>query len=148
MLQILCWIDSEDFYYLNSLNEKGQALDYYAYVFEVEGGAEGIGMSTVRLLVFEIISAKIAVAFVTPKNFKPEKDIRLRFTCHEKPSDDVPVEFKLSDEIKKANYMGDDLEKIEYIGYTLEKFYQGNDAKFYLHDLRPPEEQQLGQQGG
>lgn len=142
MLQILCWVDSEDYWYLNSLNEKGQAVDYYAYTFEVGGGTEGIGNSIVRLLIFEIINAKMSVGFATPKNFQPQKDIRLRFVCHESPSKDIPIDFKLSDEVKKASYMGDDLEKIEYIGYTLEKFYHEKDAKFYLHDLRPPRERE------
>ena len=147
MLQIMCWVDSEDYWYLHSMNEKNQSLDYYGYTFEVEGGTEGIGASSVKLIIVEFISAKMAVGFVLPKNFKLEdKDLRLRFISHESPSEDIPVECKLSDEVKRASYMGDDQEKIEYIGFTLEKFYEGNNAKFYLHDLRPPSEQQ-GQQG-
>ncbi len=142
MLQILCWVDTEDYLYLQSMNEKNQTLNYYAYTFEVEGGTEGIGTSVIRLLVVEFISAKMAVGFVLPKNFAMEsRDLTLRFVSPENPSKDIPIECKVSDEIKKASYMGDDQEKIEYIGFTLEKFYENNNAKFYLHDLRPPTEQ-------
>lgn len=141
MLQIMCWVDSEDYWYLHSLNEKNQSLEYYGYRFEVEGGTEGIGTSSVRLLIVEFISAKMALGFVTPKDFKLEKpDLTLRFISHEQPTTDVPVQCKISDEVKRASYMGDDQEKIEYIGFTLEKFYESHNAKFYLHDLRPPAE--------
>jgi len=139
MLQIMCWIDSEDYWYLHSLNEKNESLEYYGYRFEVEGGTEGIGSSSVRLLIVEFISAKMALGFVTPKDFKLEKpDLTLRFISHEEPTKDVPVQCKISEEVKRASYMGDDQEKIEYIGFTLEKFYESHNAKFYLHDLRPP----------
>lgn len=142
MLQIMCWVDSEDYWYLHSLNEKNQSLEYYGYRFEVEGGTEGIGTSSVRLLIVEFISAKMAIGFVIPKDFKLEKpDVTLRFISHEQPTNDVPVPCRISDEVKRASYMGDDQEKIEYIGLTLEKFYESHNAKFYLHDLRPPTEQ-------
>lgn len=146
MLQIMCWVDSEDYWYLNSINEKNESLDFYAYKFVVEGGREGMGSGAVKILVVELISAKIAVAFVIANDFKLEKDITLRFICHESPSKDIAVECKMSEEVKKASYMGNDLEKIEYIGFTLEKFYENNNAKFYLNDLRPPSDQ--GEQGG
>ena len=141
MLQIMCWVDSEDYWYLHSLNERNESLEYYGYRFEVEGGTEGIGTSSIRLLIVEFISAKMALGFVTPKDFKLEKpDLTLRFISHEQPTADVPVQCKISDEVKRASYMGDDQEKIEYIGFTLEKFYESHNAKFYLHDLRPPAE--------
>lgn len=139
MLQIMCWIDSEDYWYLHSLNERNESLEYYGYRFEIEGGTEGIGTSSVRLLIVEFISAKMALGFVTPKDFQLEKpDLTLRFISHEEPTKDVPVQCKISEEVKRASYMGDDQEKIEYIGFTLEKFYESHNAKFYLHDLRPP----------
>lgn len=142
MLQIMCWVDSEDYWYLHSMHEKNQALDYYGYTFVVEGGTEGIGTSTVRLLIFELISAKMTVGFIVPDNLKLEdRDFTLRFISHDSPSQDIPIKCKLSDEVKRTTYMGDAQEKIEYIGFTLEKFYEGNHVKFYLHDLRPPSEQ-------
>ena len=146
MLQILCMVDAEDYWQLNSYNEGGKAVNYYGYVFEVEGGREGMGTSSIRLLVFEIIDLKMSIGFVTPNDLKLEKEFRLLFVANDSPTKEIPVECKLSDEIKKAAYMGDDLEKIEYIGFTLEKFYDDNNAKFYLHDLRPPAENQ-GQEG-
>lgn len=142
MLQIMCWVDSEDYWFLHSLNEKNQSLEYYGYRFEVEGGTEGIGISSVRLLIVEFISAKMAIGFVTPKDFKLEDpDLTLRFISDDQPTKDVPVQCKISEEVKRASYMGNDQEKIEYIGFTLEKFYEGHNAKFYLHDLRPSTEQ-------
>ena len=141
MLQIMCWVDSEDYWHLHSLNETNQNLDYYGYRFEVEGGKEVTGTSVVRLLIVEFISAKMTVGFVTPGNLKMEdSDLTLRFISHEEPTKDVPVKCKISNETKRASYMGDDQEKIEYIGFTLEKFYESHNAKFYLHDLRPASE--------
>jgi len=137
MLQIMCWVDSEDYWYLNSMNEKKESIDFYTYRFVVEGGGEGMGSSAVTILVSEFINAKMAVGFVIPNDFELDKDITFRFICNDSPSKDIAVECKLSDEVKKASYMGDDLEKIEYIGFTLEKFYEGHNAKFYLNDLRP-----------
>ncbi len=141
MLQIMCWVDSEDYGYLNSMNEKKEAIDFYAYRFVVEGGGEGMGSSAVNLLVAEFVNAKMAVGFVIANDFKLDKDITFRFVCNDSPSNDIAVETKLSDEVKKATYMGNDLEKIEYIGFTLEKFYEGHNAKFYLNDLRPRSEE-------
>jgi hypothetical protein len=135
-------VDAEDYWQLNSYNEKGSTVNYYGYLFDVEGGKEGMGSSVVRLLVFEFIDVKMAVGFVLPKDLKIEKEFRLLFIANDSPTKEVPIECKLSDEIKKASYMGDDLEKIEYMGFTLEKFYDENNAKFYLHDLRPPVESQ------
>lgn len=142
MLQILCMVDAEDYWQLNSFNEKGNTINYYGYVFTIEGGREGMGSSAVRLLVFELIDLKMAVGFVMPENLEIQKDFRILFIANDSPTKEIPVECKLSDEVKKATYMGDDLEKIEYIGYTLEKFYDENNARFYLHDLRPPAETQ------
>lgn len=146
MLQILCMVDAEDYWQLNSYNESGKSVNYYGYIFEVEGGREGMGTSSVRLLVFEIIDLKMSIGFITPNDLKLEKDFRLLFIANDSPTKEIPVECKLSDEVKKTAYMGDDLEKIEYIGFTLEKFYDDNNAKFYMHDLRPPAENQ-GQEG-
>ncbi len=135
--QIMCWVDSEDYWNLNAMNKDNQKVDYYGYTFEVEGGTEGIGSSIVRLVVVELISAKIAVGFILPNHINLGPEFQLRFICHDSPTDDIAVDCKLSDEVKNAKYMGDDNEKIEYIGFTLEKFYENNSAKFYLHDLRP-----------
>jgi len=140
MLQILCMVDSEDYGQLNSYNESNKAVNCYGYVFEVEGGGEGMGSSVIRLLAFEFADIKIAVGFVTPNDLELQKDFRLIFIANDTPTKEIPIVCKLSDEIKKTAYMGDDLEKIEYIGYTLEKFYDENSVKFYLHDLRPPAE--------
>ncbi|MEM7008088.1 MAG: hypothetical protein AAF462_03050 [Thermodesulfobacteriota bacterium] len=142
MLQILCMVDSEDYWQFNLFNEQNKTVNYFGYIFEVEGGKEGLGTSTIRILVFEFIDIKLAVGFIVPNDLEIQKDFRLIFIANDSPTKEIPVECKLSDEVKKAAYMGDDLEKIEYIGFTLEKFYDENNAKFYLHDLRPPTEEQ------
>ena len=141
MLQVMCWVDSEDYWYLNSMNEKNQAIDYYVYRFSVEGGGESMGSGAINILVAEFNNAGMAVGFILPSDFKLEKDITFRFICNDSPSKDIAIETKLSDEVKKTSYMGDDLEKIEYIGFTLEKFYEEHNAKFYLNDLRPRTEE-------
>lgn len=141
MLQIMCWVDSEDYWNLDSMNKNSQTVDFYVYRFIVEGGSEGMGSSAVTFLVSEFNNAKFAVGFVIPNDFKLEKDITFRFICNDSPSDDIAIQTTLSDEVKKTSYGGDDLEKIEYLGFTLEKFYDGHDAKFYLNDLRPRTEE-------
>ncbi len=145
MLQILCMVDSEDYWNLNSYNEAGKAVNYYGYTFNVEGSPDGKGDSVVRLIVMEFADSKMAVGFVTPNDLELEKELRIKFISNDSPTKDIHVDCKLSDEVKKAAYNGDDLEKIEYIGYTLEKFYDNNNVKFYLHDLRPQTEAE-GQQ--
>ena len=75
-----------------------------------------------------------------PSNYKMDKEFKLGFICQEKPDQDIPLECKLSDEVKTAQYPGTDIDRIEYIGFTLEKFYEQKEVKFYLHDLRPPKQ--------
>jgi len=140
MVQILCWLDTEDYWRMHNMHENNQTLDYYAYKFSVDDNSEAPDAVPVNLLVVELISAKMAVGFVLPPNYKMDKEFRLGFICQEKPDKDVPLECKLSDEVKTAQYPGTDIERIEYIGYTLEKFYEQKDARFYLHDLRPPKQ--------
>ncbi len=143
MLQIMCMVDSEDYWNLNSYNEADKIVNYYGYTFNVEGSPDGKGKDIVRLIVIEFADSKMAVGFVTPNNLELDKELRIKFIANDSPTKDVQVDCKLSDEVKKAAYNGDELEKIEYIGYTLEKFYDNNNVKFYLHDLRP---QTQGQQ--
>ena len=145
MLQIMCMVDSEDYWNLNSFNEAGKVVNYYGYTFNVEGSPDGKGSSVIRLIIMEFADSKMAVGFVTPNDLKLEKELKIMFISNDSPTKDVAVECKLSDEVKKAAYNGDDLEKIEYIGYTLEKFYNDHNVKFYLHDLRP-QTQTEGQQ--
>lgn len=137
MIQIMCWLDAEDYMYLKSIGEKDVSIDYYGYMFEVTGGSETTGGSTTaKLMVVELINAKLAVAFALPADFKIDGEFQLGFISHENPTEDIPIVCKLSNEVKRASYMGDDDEKLEYIGFSLEKFYENKDVRFYLHDLR------------
>ena len=137
MIQIMCWLDEEDYRYLKSIGEKDMAVDYYGYMFEVTGGSETTGGSTtVKLMVVELINARLAVGFALPLDFKIDGEFQLGFISHENPTEDIPIVCKLSNEVKKASYMGDDNEKLEYVGFSLEKFYESKDVRFYLHDLR------------
>ncbi|MEE8044619.1 MAG: hypothetical protein V3T32_05770, partial [Thermodesulfobacteriota bacterium] len=80
MLQILCMVDSEDYWYLNSVIERSKSVNFYGYTFEVEGGTESTGKSVIRLIVIELMEAKMAVGFITPSDLKLEKELKLRFT--------------------------------------------------------------------
>ena len=140
MIQIMCWLDSEDYWYIHNMHENNQTLDYYAYLFKVDDSSEAPDPVPITILVTELISAKMAVGFVLPPNYQMDNDFTLGFICQERPDKDIPLECKLSEEIKRAQYPGTDIDRIEYIGYTLEKFYEQKDAKFYLHDLRPPKQ--------
>ncbi|MEE9213922.1 MAG: hypothetical protein V3U54_03885 [Thermodesulfobacteriota bacterium] len=136
MLQIMCWVDPEDFDYLDSMSKRNEKVDYYGYLFEVEGGPETGESSVVKVVVVELISAKMAVGLAIPNDLKIDGEFKIGFISHYDPNKDIPFVCKLSNEVKRTNYMGDDLEKLEYIGFTLEKFYENKGAKFYLHDLR------------
>jgi len=136
MLQIMCWVDIEDFDYLDSMSKRNEKVDYYGYLFEVEGGSETSGNSVVKVVVVELVNAKMAMGLAIPNDLKIEGEFKIGFISHYDPKKDIPFVCKLSNEVKRTNYMGDDLEKLEYIGFTLEKFYENKGAKFYLHDLR------------
>lgn len=137
MIQIMCWLDAEDYMYLKSIGDKKLSIEYYGYLFEVTGGSETTGGSTtVRLMVMELINAKLAVGFALPADFTIDGEFQLGFISHETPTEDIPIVCKLSKEVKRASYMGDDNEKLEYVGFSLEKFYENKGVRFYLHDLR------------
>ena len=139
MVQIMCWLDSEDYWYLNNMHENNQTIDYYAYSFNVEDSSEAPDPTPVNLVVVELINAKLAIGFALPPNFKFEdSEFKLGFICQDRPDKDIPLECKLSDEVKETKYAGTDIHRLEYIGFSLEKFYEEKGAKFYLHDLRPP----------
>ena len=139
MVQIMCWLDSEDYWYLNNMHENNQTIDYYAYRFNVEDSSEAPDPTPVNLVVVELINAKLAIGFALPPNFKFEdSEFKLGFICQDRPDKEIPLECKLSDEVKETKYAGTDIHRLEYIGFSLEKFYEEKGAKFYLHDLRPP----------
>ena len=60
-MKIMCWLDSEDYWYMNSLSEQNKELNYYGYVMEV--GDED-DTSRVKIMVLELQSAKLVVGFV------------------------------------------------------------------------------------
>lgn len=134
-MKIMCWLDSEDYWYLNSLNDKEASIDFYAYIMKV---SEPDKTNSVRILVVELITAKVAVGFAIPDSMKLEGDQELGFICQEQPAKDIPLSYKLSDEVKEVTYSGDEIQKIEYAGFSLEKFYENKEAKFYLYNIRPP----------
>ncbi len=136
-MKIMCWLDSEDYWYLNSLNDKQASIDFYAYIMEVEE-PDSQDQNKIRILVVELITAKVVVGFAIPDSMKLEGEQELGFICQEKPAKDIPLLYKLSDEVKKVTYSGDDIQKIEYAGFSLEKFYENKEAKFYLYNIRPP----------
>ena len=138
MLQIMCWVESEDYWHLNSLNEKDESVDFYGYRFEVDDSSEAPDPTPVKLVVVELISAKMTVGFAVPDTLNFDEGFKIGFICQERPDKPIPIECKLSDEVKKTQFPGTDLHRLEYIGFSLEKFYDEKGVKFYFHDLRPP----------
>lgn len=136
MLQVMCWVEPEDFDCLDTMSKRNEKVDYYGYLFEIEGGTETTGSSVVKVVVVELVNAKMAVGLAIPNGLKIEGEFKIGFIRYDDPNKDIPFVCKLSNEVKRIKYMGDELEKLEYIGFTLEKFYENKGAKFYLHDLR------------
>ncbi|HEY7535855.1 MAG TPA: hypothetical protein VH878_07905 [Thermodesulfobacteriota bacterium] len=137
MIQIMCVITAEDYWYLNSMKEQNLPVNYYGYTFEVESGGESEGgVGRVRLMVIELINARMAVGFAIPLKMSVDGEFELRFLSHESPTNEIPLVCKLSQEVKRTSYMGDDNAKLEYIGFSLERFYEAKGATFYFYDLR------------
>ena len=136
MLTLMSWVESEDYWNINKLDNDDKQLDLFAYVFEDSGGSESEGASKVSVVVVEIINAKLAVGYILPGHIKLDGEFKIGFICQDRPTDDVSFVCKLSKEVKRASYNGDDLEKLEYIGFSLEKFYENQGVKYYMQDLR------------
>ena len=113
MLQIRCWLDSEDYWNINSMNENNQALEYFCYKFLVDDAGQTEGSETVTLIVTELINAHLAIGFVVPTTLEISGDFEIGFICQEKPDEPIPLICKLSDEVKKTKYDGDELHRIE-----------------------------------
>ena len=137
-MKIMCWLDSEDYWYMNSLSEQNKEINYYGYVMEV-GDEEDT--SRIKIMVVELQNVKLVVGFVVSLGMDLGGPMDMGFICQERPDKDIPFSFKLSQEVKKLNYTGDDIQKIEYAGLSLEKFYQNKGIKFSLLDLRPVSQQ-------
>ena len=137
-MKIMSWLDSEDYWYMNSLSEQNKEINYYGYVMEVGDEEDS---SRIKIMVIELQSVKLVVGFVVPLDMDLSGQIDMGFICQERPDKDVPISCKLSGEVKNLNYTGDDIQKIEYAGLSLEKFYQNKGIKFYLLDLRPISQQ-------
>ena len=134
----MSWLDSEDYWYMNSLSEQNKEINYYGYVMEVGDEEDS---SKAKIMVVELHSAKLTVGFIVPLSMDLSGQIDIGFICQERPEKDIPFSCKLSGEVKNLSYTGDDLQKIEYAGLALEKFYQNNGIKFSLLDLRSISEQ-------
>ena len=137
MLQIMCFVTSEDYLYLNSMGEQNIPVNYYGYTFEVDsvGETEG-GSSRVRVIVVELINANMALGFAVRNDMSIDGEFQLNFTSQDNPTKDIPIVCKLSQEVKRTSYSGDDITKLEYLGLSLEKFYESKGATFYFYDLR------------
>ena len=137
MLQIMCFITSEDYLYLNSIGEQNISVNYYGYTFEVDGvGETEGGSSRVRVIVVELINANMALGFAVRNDMSIDGEFQLNFISQDNPSRDIPIICKLSQEVKRTSYSGDDIAKLEYLGLSLEKFYESKGATFYFYDLR------------
>ncbi|MGE5445126.1 MAG: hypothetical protein ACM3SR_11090 [Ignavibacteriales bacterium] len=135
MIQIVCFIDPEDYWNLDSMKEQNIRVNSYGYTFEVVGLGEAAGGSSV-VRVIELLNAYVAVGLALPNNISLDGEFQLSFICQDNPSRDIPLVCKLSEEVKRTVYKGDDLERLEYVGFSLEKFYESKGVTFYLYDLR------------
>lgn len=137
MLKIMCWLEAEDYWNVNSMNEENRSVDYYGYTFIVEDEADSSNPH-VRVVVVELINLYFTIGFALPNDLDIGKEFQIGFISADRPEDEIPIVCSLSSEVKKTSYSGNQLQKIEYLGFTLEKFYEQKGGKFYLHDLRPP----------
>ncbi|MGH7792126.1 MAG: hypothetical protein ACREOB_07390, partial [Thermodesulfobacteriota bacterium] len=110
MLQIMCFVTSEDYLYLNSMGEQNIPVNYYGYTFEVDsvGETEG-GSSRVRVIVVELINANMALGFAVRNDMSIDGEFQLNFTSQDNPTKDIPIVCKLSQEVKRTSYSGDDI---------------------------------------
>lgn len=137
MLEVVCWINPEDYWIINSLNENNVPIQSYGYKFEIRGGVDQTNQeSGVSLFIQELRNAHITIGVSTPIDYKIDGEFKLGFICQENVTNRLPFACSMSDEVKKTVYSGNDIEKLEYIGYTLERFYQEKGATFYLFDVR------------
>jgi len=136
MVEIVCLVETEDYWNINSLVEKNIPIKHYGYRFQVLGGAEGEGSKEVEIVVFELLNASVSVGLYLPERFAETTQFKLGFTSQTDPTSKVSVECSLSPEVKKVSYEGSERERLEYIGFTLERFYADKGATFYLYDLK------------
>ncbi len=133
VLHILCMIENEDYWNLDSMVTSGNAVEVYGYRFV---GEDPSGSTPpIMIAVIELINATFSIGLIVKRNFK-NNELMLGCICQQVPDKQIPVSAKLSDEIKKIKYEGDELQRIEYLGLTLEKFYENKGIKFYLLDMR------------
>lgn len=132
-MQVVCMIENEDYWNLDSIVSSGGTVEVYGYRFVSEDPSGST--PPVEIVVVELANATFCVGFIVPRGFN-ENSLTLGFICQQVPGTRIPVKVKMSDEVKKAQYEGNELHRIEYVGMSLEKFYEQNGAKFYLLDLR------------
>lgn len=137
-MKIMCWLESEDYWFLDGLSKRDEKINTYGYMMRVSESEDDANV--VNILVIEMQTANMAIGFVVPVEFKIDGELVIGFICQERPDKDIPFNCQISYEVKNVNYPGDEVHKIEYSGYSLEKFYENKGAKFYLHDLRPPKQ--------
>ncbi len=137
MLQIMCFVSSEDYWNLDSMKEKNIPVNFYGYTFEVEGmGETSGGSNVVKITVVELLNANMTIGFVLPKGMSIDGEFQLGFICQDNPANEIPLICKLSQEVKRTTYKGDDNERLEYVGFSLERFYESKGVTFYFYDLR------------
>lgn len=134
-LKLMCWVESEDFRYIQATVHKDEGLDHFGYTFEVEGAPESPAEDLLTLPVVELLNAGTAMGFCLPPSVSLTEQFEIGFISQDDPNSDLAVTVSLSTEVKKAQYGGNILEKLEYIGYTLEKFYQDKGVTFYLYNF-------------
>lgn len=132
-MRVVCMIENEDYWNLDSIIGSGGGVESYGYRFIAEDPSGSAAPSTV--VVFELANATFSVGLIVSNSFN-ETDMELGFICQQVPDKQIPVKTSVSEEVKKIQKEGDELQRIEYVGLSLEKFYENSGAKFYLLDMR------------
>lgn len=132
-MRVICMIENEDYWNLDSIVSSGKKVESYGYNFVAEDPSGST--PPVIIAVIELANATFSVGFIVKDGFA-EKNLTLCCVCQQVPDKQIPLKATISDEVKKVQYEGNELHRIEYVGLSLEKFYENSGAKFYLLDLR------------
>jgi len=130
---IVCMIENEDYWNLDSIVSSGKTIEFYGYKFVAETPSGSTPPITIAVI--ELTNATFSIGLAVGEKFKESK-LLLYCICQQVPDKQIPISVKLSAEVKKIRYDGDELQRIEYLGLTLEKFYEHKGIKFYLLDFR------------
>ena len=75
-MKIMSWLDSEDYWYMNSLSEQSKEINYYGYIMDVGDEEDS---SRIKIMVVELQSVNLVVGFIVPLSHGSERADRHGF---------------------------------------------------------------------